>query len=422
MQVIKNGKRISIKDIKNEYSVASPDLVITQYDSGLEIHFMDDIEVTEVQCAVQGQSAIRKLPSAEERNVFKIPNSLTELGRQLLVYVMFIGEDFSLTKKVVIIKVKEREIAEDVVKPEDEPEFREEIQKVLNDTKAIAEDVKKRADDGDFNGEPGPSGEPGYTPVKGKDYFTDEEIEEIEKAAAKNVDLKDYVKNTDYATHERYGVVKFLEQFGVYVNILGNPFIIKATDEEVEKLVDIYKPIVPANLKKAVETIGGVINELATEDKSSYVGAINELMSAKADKENWQLLGSQDFASGEQLNLTVDFEGKKYKKLWIVIAYVGFSSTSQAITLIVGGEVRTFPYTNTIKCMYRFLLEDKIEANEVNRKSDILMERSLSGGNVYGYQQGMPLIEDLNSIQIYTSSTLTFTSDTTVYVYGLEAE
>lgn len=151
MQVTKNGKRISIKDIKNEYSVASPDLVITQYDSGIEIHFVDDIEITEVQCAVQGQSAVRKLPSTE-KNVFKLPNALTELGKQLLVYVMFIGEDFSITEKRVIIKIKEREVAEDVVSKEDEPDFREEIQKIMTDTKAIAEDVQERADNGDFNG------------------------------------------------------------------------------------------------------------------------------------------------------------------------------------------------------------------------------------------------------------------------------
>lgn len=141
-----------------------------------------------------------------------------------------------------------------------------------------------------------------------------------------------------------------------------------------------------------------------------------------AKKENWQLLGSQDFASGEQLNLTVDFEGVKYKKLWIVIAYTSFSATSQPIHLIVGGEYRSFTYTHTSKWMYRFLLEDKIEANEVNRKSNITMERSLGAANVYGLQQGLPLIEDLTEIRIFTPSTVTFTSDTTVYVYGLEAE
>lgn len=141
----------------------------------------------------------------------------------------------------------------------------------------------------------------------------------------------------------------------------------------------------------------------------------------KANNENWEFLGSQDFVSGENINLTVDFEGVKYKKIWIVIAYTSFSASSQVITLNVGGEARQFTYSHTSKAMYRFLLEDKIEANEVNRKSNIMMERSLIGANVYATQQGLPLIEDLESIQIYTSTSLTLTNDTAVYVYGLEA-
>ena len=38
-------------------------------------------------------------------------------------------------------------------------------------------------------GDPGPQGEPGYTPVKGKDYFTEADKQEIEQAAAALVDV-----------------------------------------------------------------------------------------------------------------------------------------------------------------------------------------------------------------------------------------
>lgn len=40
-----------------------------------------------------------------------------------------------------------------------------------------------------YKGEPGKDGEPGNTPVKGIDYFTDEEITEIEDAIAEKVQI-----------------------------------------------------------------------------------------------------------------------------------------------------------------------------------------------------------------------------------------
>jgi hypothetical protein len=59
---------------------------------------------------------------------------------------------------------------------------------VANDTYKVAESVREDADAGKFNGQPGepgkdgeqgPKGNDGYTPVRGKDYWTPDDISEI---------------------------------------------------------------------------------------------------------------------------------------------------------------------------------------------------------------------------------------------------
>jgi hypothetical protein len=49
-----------------------------------------------------------------------------------------------------------------------------------------------------IQGEPGPEGDPGYTPQKGKDYFTEEEIDEIATLAASKITLPVMEKNITF--------------------------------------------------------------------------------------------------------------------------------------------------------------------------------------------------------------------------------
>ena len=51
-----------------------------------------------------------------------------------------------------------------------------------------------------YKGEPGKNGEDGKTPIKGVDYFTQAEIQQIEDNAAAKVDLSDYAKSADLST------------------------------------------------------------------------------------------------------------------------------------------------------------------------------------------------------------------------------
>lgn len=70
-----------------------------------------------------------------------------------------------------------------------------------------------------YKGEPGEQGIPGKdgkTPVKGVDYFTDAEINEIEEGAAAKVDLSNYAKTADLST---------VATSGSYNDLSGKPSI-----------------------------------------------------------------------------------------------------------------------------------------------------------------------------------------------------
>ena len=126
--------------------------------------------------------------------------------------------------------------------------------------------------------------------------------------------LSNYIKSTDTVKNDgTAGVVKVNN--GVYgiknveSGIIGT---VKATDEEIEKQENNFKPIVPSSLKKAVETIGGVITNLKTEDKSSYVNALNEVLGYATRERSWKKIRTIVVPSDEYLGQTVD--GVEFKR------------------------------------------------------------------------------------------------------------
>lgn len=126
--------------------------------------------------------------------------------------------------------------------------------------------------------------------------------------------LSDYIKSTDTAKNDgTAGVVKVNN--GVYgiksveSGIIG---IVSANDTEIETKTSEFRAITPKNLKKAVETIGGVIENLKTEDKSSYVNALNEVLGYATRERSWKKIRTIVVPSDEYLGQTIN--GVSYKK------------------------------------------------------------------------------------------------------------
>lgn len=72
--------------------------------------------------------------------------------------------------------------------------------------------------------------------------------------------LKGYIKDTDYATDTKRGIVKGSLDYGVGVRgNTGTLYIEKASNAMIDAMVDDFRPIVPSNLKYAVEKVGNSI-------------------------------------------------------------------------------------------------------------------------------------------------------------------
>lgn len=120
------------------------------------------------------------------------------------------------------------------------------------------------------------------------DYATTQELSESldtkqdkgDYALASDIpDLTDYVKNTDYASAVKGGVVKTTGEHGLWTSA-GILKIQKATNEQIIDKTHEFRPIVPANLELAVKT-GVTTNtiELTDDEKTSartWLGTAND--------------------------------------------------------------------------------------------------------------------------------------------------
>lgn len=111
------------------------------------------------------------------------------------------------------------------------------------------------------------------------DYWWDgKSKQELE---TQKVDLAEYVKNTDYASSSRFGVVKVVDWAGTAVNDSGQIYLVKATNSEIDARVGEYKPIVPANLEHAVKSVGD--GYYATEEQVGDIDTALDVILAIQD-------------------------------------------------------------------------------------------------------------------------------------------
>lgn len=85
------------------------------------------------------------------------------------------------------------------------------------------------------------------------------------------VDLTNYVKNTDYATTSKAGIVAIGSGFGISTS--GAMRIQKASNTQIDAKSDSYNPIVSANLEYAVESVVGAHITLTQSEYDALVEA-----------------------------------------------------------------------------------------------------------------------------------------------------
>jgi hypothetical protein len=134
--------------------------------------------------------------------------------------------------------------------------------------------------------------------IAGMDIFNEEidtafkeielRVEELEKGGGGSADLTDYVKNTDYATDTKGGVVVASGGYGINVYPSGVMYTVKASNAEIDARISPYKVIVPSNLEYAVKSVGD--GYYATEAEvgkidtalTSIIAIQNELIGGEA--------------------------------------------------------------------------------------------------------------------------------------------
>jgi len=150
-------------------------------------------------------------------------------------------------------------------------------------------------------------------------------VQELETELGEKIeesDLADYVKDTDYATAQKGGVVKTRVQYGILNGIdgvLGLLYIYKAGNSEIANKQQKYHPIVPANLDYAVK-VGVTTNTetLTDEEKGNaqdWLGitesqtAQDELIS-ELQEENKELYDAMAKVAGSGTDVTLNNTAK----------------------------------------------------------------------------------------------------------------
>lgn len=96
------------------------------------------------------------------------------------------------------------------------------------------------------------------------------ESKQWEYVGDNSIDLGEYVKNTDYATSSKVGVVRTNTTRGTNTDSSGVLNLVRATDTEISQETSTYKPLVPAGIPALMRNYGitskNLIGEMQTQD------------------------------------------------------------------------------------------------------------------------------------------------------------
>ena len=160
-----------------ETKVINVSIEATQYDAGQVLVF-DGIDIPNGSEAHFSNQKINE-KTVINNNQCDIPDNILQISGKGMLSVYVINEDSSRTVYDFLILIKKRAELPNGIAPEHQQSFEEKIVEMFNETKAIAESIEQRANNGEFNGKDGIQGKDGVsgkTPQKGIDYLTNEEI------------------------------------------------------------------------------------------------------------------------------------------------------------------------------------------------------------------------------------------------------
>lgn len=418
--------------------------ILYQHDTGQIIQFVEEIQNDSLVLFENHNVQLKAEPQYVRDNYVEVPNKLLTVEGNLIVTIKLVDENSETTQRVVKIKIKKGADIDGKIPEENQKTFIQQIQETMDSAKQIAQSIRDDADKGKFKGEPGvqgiqgergPQGIPGtdgHTPVKGIDYFTEEDKEKISNVSAEKVTEEIQVELDNKVPTTRKVAGKGLNKDvsiydivnALYDNTGKNPisdfeFLLMSSRTFKDTNDKINEKINRADFARDVQTVGGAFDILETTNKSNYVSAINELVSVlaqKADKNEWQLFNTYK-ADGE----TGGFEytsasGIKAKEIMVIGRGLTFSAGAninlgfrtsknpystghhQLVFANAVGTATTYQFQGTIQ---------RVGTDEILVAIELWAEKSVATSNVLKRQhifKNTELFENKNIV--YVSNTV----------------
>lgn len=184
----------------------------------------------------------------------------------------------------------------------------------------------------------------------------------------------DYVKNTDYATSTKHGVISPDTSFGTAVNSNGKIYIVKAGTTAIEAKKSLYNPITPSDLDHAVKT-GVTTNTIElTEDE-------------QASARTWlNAVGKEDYASSEKAGIAK-----------INLAY-GININNQALTILKASDNEVKGKGNLYRPIVPANLDLAVKTGVTTNTIQLTEDEKASAKAWLGYAEPTDILQAIASI------------------------
>ncbi len=316
-----------------------------QHDKGQIIRFSDISDGTQVEFSNENHE--RAEPYIVKNSQVEIPDFLLEENSPISAFVKVVDNNSETTVRTITIPVISRPESDDGIPLKNQQTFKQQMQEIMDSTSKIAQSVRDDADKGKFKGDKGDKGEPGenynLTEVDKEEISKsakDKVIEEIQPTLDEKVPITRKVAELPLNENiQGYDLINAIKDYSPFLNGVQNALKTKYAWEEI--LADKNN-----EFSKAVQTVGGTLDSLDTINKSSYVSALNELVSTlsdKADKNEWELFNTY-MADGENSGFEyTSASGIKAKEIMIVGWGLTFSA---GVNMNLGFRTSENPYTS----------------------------------------------------------------------------
>ena len=137
----KNENIITIEFEEHRHIVAP---ALFQHNTGQVIKFNDVPDGAEVQFS--NENSEKTTNKIVKDSQVEIPDFLVAEGLEITAYIQYVSETSETTVKIISIPVEARVKQGEVVAPEDEQTFREEIEGILNETKDAAKEAADKVE------------------------------------------------------------------------------------------------------------------------------------------------------------------------------------------------------------------------------------------------------------------------------------